>query len=288
MKKASSGWMYSILLVAGIMCGGLSFAEGEAEAPKPNIWEEALIHPLDGMVLTDQRIDQFLARLSKSNPDRAGELEKMRITNPQQFRWEIREEITNRFFQSVIPTPPAEGESKTATPPSPPAGGSGQSAEEVQKTHHDLIVWLEKNFPQHADEMKANPAPSTERIEELIKRYDPIIRAEKSNPPLAEAMKEDIKNQMQCDEILMDIPYADEKGREALIKSLNDLLSKRFDLIVRKRELQYEQLYRRLERLQQELNKQKEEIDKLKGAKEETVNERVKVLMDRADKADWN
>jgi triphosphoribosyl-dephospho-CoA synthetase len=101
-------------------------------------------------------------------------------------------------------------------------------------------------------------------------------------------MKEDIKNQMQCDEILMDIPYADEKGREALIKSLNDLLSKRFDLIVRKRELQYEQLYRRLERLQQELNKQKEEIDKLKGAKEETVNERVKVLMDRADKADWN
>lgn len=286
MKKASSGWIYGIVLALGFVCGGMSFAEEQPEAPKTNIWEDALIHPLDGMVLTDQRIDQFLARLAKTNPDRAGELEKMRITNPQQFRWEIREEITNRFFQRVIQS--SGGESKPSIPTPPPAAGSGQSSEAVQKKHKELIVWLEKNFPQHAEEMKADPAPSDERVTELLNRYEPIMRAEKSNPPLAEAMIEDIKNQMRCDEILMDMPYADEKGREVIIKELSELVSKRFDLIVRKRELQYEQLRSRLERLQKELDKQKAEIDELKTAKEESVKGRVKELADRAEKADWN
>jgi hypothetical protein len=246
-----------------------------------DIWEDHLVHPFDAMVLTEQQIDRFLVRLSQSSPERAAELEKMRITQPQRFRWEIREEFANRFFQRVIP--PVDSAAKPAVPsipPTPPAPPSDASL----KRYAELKSWLEKTYPQQANELKANPMPSESRMNELYNRYDPVMRAERTNPPLAEAMKEDIATQLRCDELLMELPYADEKGRETIIKELDELTAKRFDLIVLKRQLQNDQLRRRLERLSQELDKQKTELDTLKKSKEQAVKDRVKELVERSDK----
>ena len=290
MNNTSAGWM-AVIFLAGGLAGMVFGAEKPAakapaaETPKTDIWEDHLMHPFDAIVLTEQQIDRFLARLSQTNAERAGELEKMRITNPQQFRWEIREEMANRFFQST--RQPTAADTKPA-PSAPPAAVPAPPSEAVQKRHGELIVWLEKNFPRQAGELKANPAPSAERITELLNRYDPVMRAERSNPPLAEAMIEDIKTQIRCDELLMDLPYANPEEREAIIKELDELTAKRFDLIVRKRELQHELLRRRLNRLQQELDTQKQEMDLLKSAKEPSVKQRVKELVERTDKTNWN
>jgi hypothetical protein len=290
MNNTSAGWMAVIFLAGGL--AGMAFGAEKpaakapaAETPKTDIWEDHLMHPFDAIVLTEQQIDRFLARLSQTNAERAGELEKMRITNPQQFRWEIREEMANRFFQST--RQPTAADTKPA-PSAPPAAVPAPPSEAVQKRHGELIVWLEKNFPRQAGELKANPSPSAERITELLNRYDPVMRAERSNPPLAEAMIEDIKTQIRCDELLMDLPYANPEEREAIIKELDELTAKRFDLIVRKRELQHELLRRRLNRLQQELDTQKQEMDLLKSAKEPSVKQRVKELVERTDKTNWN
>lgn len=290
MNNASFGWMTAIFLTCGFV--GMVFCADEttpdvpaAETPKTDIWEDHLVHPFDSIVLTEQQIDRFLARLSQTKADRAGELEKMRITNPQQFRWEIREEMANRFFQS---THQPAGAVIKPDPSSQPAPAPVPPSEAVQKRHEELIVWLEKNFPRQAGELKANPSPSAERITELLNRYDPVMRAERSNPPLAEAMIEDIKTQIRCDELLMDLPYANPEEREAIIKELDELTAKRFDLIVRKRELQHEQLRRRLDKLQHELDTQKQEMDLLKGAKEQSVKQRVMELVERTDKTNWN
>jgi hypothetical protein len=290
MNNTSAGWMAVIFLAGGL--AGMAFGAEKpaanapaAETPKTDIWEDHLMHPFDAIVLTEQQIDRFLARLSQTNAERAGELEKMRITNPQQFRWEIREEMANRFFQST--RQPAAADTKPA-PSAPPAAVPAPPSEAVQKRHGELIVWLEKNFPRQAGELKANPSPSAERITELLNRYDPVMRAERSNPPLAEVMIEDIKTQIRCDELLMDLPYANPEEREAIIKELDELTAKRFDLIVRKRELQHELLRRRLNRLQQELDTQKQEMDLLKSAKEPSVKQRVKELVERTDKTNWN
>ena len=289
MKRASCGLVWGIVLAGWLAGVGSSFGAADPNVPQPSIWEDPLIDPFGGVVLTERRIDQFLERLAKTNPGRAGELGALRIAQPQQFRSQIREEMAKRFFQSIRQPSGAEPQPAAAPPPvSPPASPPEQTGDAVQHKHKELIAWLEKNFPQQADELKANPAPSPGRIAELLNRYEPVMRAERDNPPLAAAMKEDITIQMQSDELLMDLQYADEKEREAIIKELNTLTSTRFDLIVRKREIQYEQLRGRLAKLQQDLDKQKSELDKLKGDKEKSIKDRVAELVERTQKTNWN
>lgn len=274
----------SALAAACLFCVSLSVADTPT-APKTDIWEDHLVHPFDAMVLTEQQIDRFLVRLAQSNPERAAELEKMRITHPQQFRWEIREELANRFFQRVVV--PEAAEPKPATP-AEPAVQPDPPSDAVRKRHEELLAWLEKAFPQQAAELKANPTLSEARMNELYNRYEPVMRAERTHPPLAEAMKEDIATQMQCDALLMELTYADPQEREKIIGHINDLTAKRFDLIVLKRQLQHDQLRRRLERLSQELDKQKEELDALRNGKGQAVTDRVKELIERTDKTNWN
>lgn len=261
------------------ICMGLNFA---ATPPAPDIWEDHLVHPFDAIVLTEQQIDRFLLRLSESNPARAAELEKIRITQPRQFRWEIREEMSNRFFQRIIP--PVETEPESPAAPVQPASVSDAAL----ARHEELVAWLAKSFPQQAKELQINPMLSEARINELRERYEPIMRAERSNPPLAETMKDDIATQMRCDELLMELPYADPPQREDIINEIKILTAKRFDLIVLKRRLQHEFLQNRLEQLRQELEKQRQEIESLKNSKNYAVEERVRELIERADQADWN
>lgn len=285
MKRASCGLMWGIVLAGWLAGVGSGFGATDPNVPKTNIWEDPLIDPFGGITLTERRIDQFIERLAKTNPNRAGELGALRIAQPEQFRSQIREEMAKRFFQSI--RQPSGAESQPAATPTP-APSPEQAGDAVQNKHKDLIAWLEKNFPPQAEELKANPAPSPERVAELLNRYEPVMRAEVDNPPLATAMKEDIAIQMQTDELLMDLQYADEKEREAIIKELDSLTSTRFDLIVRKREIQYEQLRGRLEKLQQDLDKQKGELDKLKDEKEKSIKDRVAELVERTQKTNWN
>lgn len=282
MKHLPYGHKHALVTLVWLVVTTLGFCETPTELPKTNIWEDHLVHPFDAIVLSEQQIDRFLLRLSESSPARSAELQKIRITHPQQFRWEIRDEMANRFFERVIPPSPAKPKPPTdVRPPAVPV-------DTTQKRYTDLIVWLETNFPQQAEDLKANPAPSEARFDELFGRYEPVMRVERSNPPLAEAMKKDFAVQMQCDELLLKLLHADEQARKKIIRQLDELTGKRFDLIILKRQLQYDHLQRRLERLSQELDRQKEEIVILKSGKDVAVKDRVKELVERADKADWD
>lgn len=271
-----------LLAIVVVLCATFSVADPPTEQPKTDIWEDHLVYPFDLVVLTDRQIDRFLSRLSESNPARAADLEKIRITHPQQFRWEIRDEMASRFFGRTAPSDTVEP--SPSIPADPPVGV--EDAE--QKRYRDLVVWLEQNFPQQAEELKANPAISESRVNELFRRYEPVMRTERNNPPLADAMKEDISVQMQCDALLLILPYVDEPARNRIIHRIDELTAKRFDLILLKRQLQHDQLQRRLERLSQELARQNEEIELLKSGKDLAVKDRVNELVKRADNADWD
>ena len=285
MNKPSWGRLRYITTAVWLICVGWGHSETSLERAKTDIWQDALIHPFDSIVLTEPQIDRFLVRLSQTNPQRAAELGKMRITHPQQFRWEIREELSERFFQRIQPPAAPEAEPKTPAPvPAEPAAAPDEAALQKQA---ELIAWLENHFPRQAEELKANPPPSAERIDHLFVRYEPMMRAERSNPPLAEVMKEDFRVQMHRDELLMELQYAEGDERGAIVKAIEDLVAKRFDLIIRKRELQHEQLHRRLDLLQEELGKQKRELDALKETREHSVNARVKELLNSVETANW-
>ncbi len=270
---------------AALICAVCAGAEATANdaSSETDIWQDALIHPFDAIVLTESQIDRFLERLSQTNPARAGELERIRITDPQQFRWEIREEMANRFFQRIQP-PDEPAPAEEPTPTEPPAE---PDAALLQK-QAELIDWLEKNFPKQAKDLKADLPLTAERMDELRGRYDPMMRAERINPPLAEAMKEDFRVQMRRDELLMAWQLENPDNREAIVNELEQLVSKRFDLIIRKRKLQHDHIRNRLNQLQEELDRQQKEINTLRNAKKYSVRARVDELIQNAEKADWD
>lgn len=285
MKNPSTVLTGLVAAGAGIVCFVLGMSNvlaAESEADAADMWREALIHPFDAITLSDQHIDRFLTRLEESDPERAAELKKMRITNPQQFRWEIREEIANRFFRQIKPTEKPETPKETPPVEAPPPPKEPDAAKQKLA---DLTAWLETHFPQQAEALKSNPAPSAEHLDTLFARYEPIMRLERVNPPLAEAMLEDIKVQMRRDELLMELQYAEEDEKEAIIKELESLVAKRFDLIIRKRQLQHDHLSRRLNRLQEELEKQRQGLEALQKTKEQSVKARVEALLKSVEKA---
>jgi hypothetical protein len=279
MKKMNLGLVWG-LMGAGYLGGiGQSLMATPPILESSNIWEDSMIYPFGDIALTDKRIDQFMERLSKTNPQRASELQALRAAEPEQFRLQVRNEMTNRFFQSTRQsTGGLASDTALISDPNHPVKSGPEYLE--------LIAWLEKNFPRQAAELKA--VSSDARVAELVDRYGPVMIAEHLNPPLAAVMKEDIAIQMQSDELLMDLRYATDTEREALIKELENLTSQRFDLIVRKREIQYEQLRQRLEKLQKNLEKQKAELDKLKAHKENTIGDRVTEMVEYTQKANWN
>ncbi len=275
------------LFMAGVWLVGSACTAAEASAndapSETDIWQDALIHPFDAIVLTESQIDRFLERLSQTNPARAAELERSRITRPQQFRWEIREEMANRFFQRIQP-PDEPAPAVEPTPTEPPAEPDAA----LRQKQAELIDWLEKNFPKQAKDLKADLPLTAERMDELRGRYDPMMRAERFNPPLAEAMKEDLRVQMRRDELLMELQLENPDKREAIVNELEQLVSKRFDLIIRKRELQHGHIRNRLNQLQEELDRQQKEINTLRNAKTHSVRARVEELIQSAEKTDWD
>jgi hypothetical protein len=71
---------------------------------------------------------------------------------------------------------------------------------------------------------------------------------------------------------------------------LQEVVSDRFDLIVRQKELEYERLLRRLEELKKEVEKNKAEITKWKDpkVKDENVKKRIEDLLKGLLKFKWD
>ena len=127
---------------------------------------------------------------------------------------------------------------------------------------------------------------------ELMHRYEPIMRAERSNPKLAQVMKEDLDLQKQRDNILRQLRTATDKEKDKLMAELKDNVSRRFDVIIARKQLQYDDLRRRLEDLQAEVKTREQELQKLKSNKDEAVKKHIDDLVNelnsKTEKMQWN
>ena len=161
----------------------------------------------------------------------------------------------------------------------------------MQKSHEEYIKWLEKNFPDEAQELEELQEKDPEQYFRSAfasrRKYGRIMDAEKRNPELGEVLKEDLEIQKLSTGLVEEINSAKDKKRQELIKELESLVSKRFDLIVRKKQLQYEDLQKRLEQMQKELKQRQLEVKKLQESKEKAVKERLSELIDQSEKVNW-
>jgi len=87
---------------------------------------------------------------------------------------------------------------------------------------------------------------------------------------------------------LKQIRRAKGQDKEKLVAELSPLVSRRFDLIMAKMQMQYDDMRRRLEELQKEVKAREGELDKLKNNKDAAVDERVKKLLSESEKVKWD
>jgi hypothetical protein len=202
--------------------------------------------------------------LKENDPEKAKELEKLRIEDPNRFQFELGRhggEEFGKIMRERIET-------------------------WRQKVQAEFLEWLTKNYRQEADKLSGlkekDPDLYWKMFEIIREKYWRIFEEEKRNPELAEVLKEDLELRKRCDELIGKIKSTkDDKEKKELTGQLEEVIGRRFDLIIRRKQIEYERLLKRVEELQKQLNENKAEIDEWRSEKfkNENVKNRVNELL---------
>lgn len=276
---------------------------GSVIAVEEDIWSDEPARIPRRFQLTDEKIEQILKRIAEKAPRRAEELKLLRKEDPEKFNVQIQAELAK---MQPPPTPRPEGprgdrDFSRRRPTETPTQGDrsqtrgqgrpGRWREHMQRRHEEYIQWLEKNYPDEAEDLNElqqnDPEQYFKGVFTSMRKYGRIMDAEKRNPELAEVLKDDLEIQKLSNGLLEEIKRVDDKKREELIKELESLVSRRFDLIVQKKQLQYEDLQKRLEQMQKELKQRQLEVKKLQESKEKAIKERLAELIGQNEKVNW-
>lgn len=247
-------------------------------SPAPNdIWQDVTFESQKEFELSEPRIESILEEIKRTDPQKAESLQQLRQNDPKKFMEAIRAEIGG-----ALQPKPATDQTTSA------AAGRSEWQEQLQRKYAYFMEWFAAEFASdHAELLKVREADTekyVQRVMDTMAIYEPIMKAQKYNPALATVMKEDLELQKKRDALLLQIRTADSNAQPGLVKELEALVSARFDIIVRKKELQNESLRKRLEKLAEQLDQQALELENLKKNKTQTVEEHLKELMSRTEK----
>jgi len=223
--------------------------------------------------LTDEEIDRVMTGLKKTDPKKAKELAKLREKDPEKFKIELRK-YGREEFDKII-------------------------RERIEtwrhKRHTEFVEWLEKNYPIKAEELsklkEKEPDLYWKKFDLVREKYWRIFEEDRRNPELAEVLKEDLELKETRDELLRRIKAAKgDKDKQKLLMELEEVVSRRFDLIVRRKEIAYERLLKWLEELRNRVRESRNEIGKWKDEKfkAENVKKHVKDLLDETPQLRWD
>ncbi len=296
-------WIVLIAVVgaAAALCGAVEEDEGKII----ETWR-GRDHRSARVELSDERIEKVMDRLRADNPQEAEEIEKLRLTEPERFEDEIRKLMRKYFGRKSWERLEHRGDHR--------GDGRGRRERFGESGHRhrvakdpgewlaarrqrdaEFIEWLEQDYPEEAERIAAlkekNPEFGMKKLTWTWKIHRQIFEASKENPPLAEVLKQDLELKKQKEKLLEKIGAAKDKdARAELTNELQDVLNRKFDLIVRRKEIRYESLLERLKELENRVRKSRAKMEKWKdpGFKEENVKARLKDLLDRAEKFGWD
>lgn len=242
---------------------------------------------------------RVLEAVKERDPQRAEELRKLYEENADRFWEEVRREFRDRQRDSQAPDRPGDRpRGQRDTRPGERERGRGPEndrnpwQEHLQRQHEEFMKWLEEKDPAYAAELtemkEKNPEEYLNQSREAWRRYEPIMRAEWDNPELARIMMQDLNLQKQRDDILRRLRTSNGEDKEVLMKELEKVVSARFDLIILKKQMMYDELHRRLQKLQQELEKRQSELAELQNTKQQNVQDRIRELTTQVEKINWD
>ncbi len=257
----------AVITVSVLPCWAQGTSEEKKDEKKEDIWTDKKppgTRRRPRFELTDEEIERIMKSLRESNPEKAKELAKLREKDPEKFQSQLREHGRDEFGKII--------------------------RERIDKwrkqRREEFLKWLDKNFRRQAEELKKLQDPDLylKKYELIRKKYWPIFEAERRNPELGEILKEKLRLTERQDRLLRGIKAArDENKKKDLINKLKEVVSSRFDLFVREKQIAYKRLRERLEELRKRVEESQAEIDKLMSpkTKKQNIDKRVDDLLDK-------
>ena len=283
--------MVTVLLGAALPCGAV-----EKENEQSNCIENEPNQRHKWFELTDEKVERIMSRLSESDPEKAKELEQLRQEDPEKFKAELRKVMREQLGKMAgehMREYSKEGGSFAEHKWSDKADNGRKremSKEGMRGRHTEYLEWLGENYPEETGKLaglkETNPELYMKELELSLKRYGRIAEAAKRNPELAEVLKQDLELKKDRNKLLGRIKAAgNETEKKELIGELEKVVSNKFDLLIKRKQIAYEQLLKRLERLKGEVKESEAEVEKWKDAKfkDENVKARVEKLLNKPE-----
>lgn len=224
--------------------------------------------------LTDEEVDRILKNLKERSPEKAKELAELRTKNPDEFREELRRHAREEFGKVV--------------------------RERIEKWRQqrraDFLEWLQKNLPDEAEELsklkETNPDLYDQRYELASRKYRRAFEESRRSPELEKVLIEDIRLQKRRDQLLGKINATKSRSeKKKLTEKLEEVVGRRYDLIVRRKQIAYERLLRWLEELQNRIKESRAVIRKAQDTKVKTENIKKRtqeLLEEKKEGFNWN
>jgi len=240
----------------------------------PNMWSPPeQVDGGRGMKLSEEEISRIMERIKKSNPQKAKELNELRTLDEQKFRRELREFGREEFSKIVR-----------------------ERIEEYRRNRREAFVkWLDKEYQREAKELaKLKPKDANvynKRFDLVWKKYGYVYEAWRRSEELGKVLKQDLALKKRRDDLLERLKREkDDKKKKELGSQLKRVIEDRFDLITRRKQIEYDRLLKRLKDLQDQINKQKSEIREWRNQKfkKDNVEQRIKELTEGIPKFKWN
>jgi len=291
--KTSYGTILALAIVAAVLLTA-ALPCWAVEKEEKNIWSGDVAKWGHGQFeLTKERIERIMNRLAEANPEKAKELKQLREKDLEKFKAELREAVRQQFGKRTKERLKERPERRMKKYGGPFGPGGMPPGMGMRWRHDRYLDWLKENYTEEAEKLaklrEEKPELYGRQIALSLKRYGRIAEAARENPQLAEVLKEDLVLKQQQNKLLEEIETAGDDEREGLVEELKEVLSRRFDLIVKRKQIEYEQLLNKLERLKKEVEQREAKVEKWKDAefKNESIKARLEELVSKTDAFRW-
>jgi hypothetical protein len=247
-----------------------------------------------------------LAEIKEKDPKEANELTILREKDPNAFKMELRNHMREQFMSRMLEQRgPQQGGlpgqqhampgAKTPPQPGHDMPGAEFMREKIQEKTDEFLKCLKDNYPDEAAKLeqikKDNPDQYMRALMISGKKYGRVCDAVKDDPNLAKVLKQQMELKDKRTELLKQIrATTDDKQKKTLTTELEQIVGQQFDLIVKRKQMAYEDLTKKLADLQKEVNQRKAEVEKWNGKdfKNQKIKERVTELLNEKEKFEWD
>jgi hypothetical protein len=266
-------------ILLGIALAGEVTVLGAAAQPKQaktDIWKDESREaqpPWWQRDLTNEVIDKVLKGMQARDPAKAKQLGELRKKDFERFKAELREQgrpelerISRERFE----------------------------ARRLERTAK-FLEWLKTNYPKEEEALAklkdGDPQLYARNLDRLSNQYGYIFEADSSNPELGAVLKEDFELKKRTEILCRQIrSEKSDAKKQAIGIELQDVVAKRYDLIVRRKEIAYEQLLKKLGELEKHIRESKDEITRFgtPEIKRENVKQRIQELTGNKVRFKWD